>query len=92
MDSAMSPSTARATDSQMRDETRGLVRVIMMMSLILKRLKSGLHVEFTRMADRGNMSRKHIFRLLGSGLLARPSGVREASRRRLWHGPFMVHA
>src|ERR1051325_8642670 len=72
MDSAMSPSTARATDRQMPDEPRGLVRVIMMMSLILKRLKSGLHVEFTGMADRGNMSRKHIFRLLGSGLLARP--------------------
>lgn len=51
MDTAISPSAATATHSQIRDETRGVQRVFMMLSLILKRLNGGLHVEFTRMAD-----------------------------------------
>lgn len=71
MDSGMSPSTARATDSQMRDETRGLVRVIMMMPLILKRLKSGLHVEFIRMADGPATVSPSLLRLLTCAITAR---------------------
>ena len=51
MDTANSLSAATATHSQMRDETRGVQRVFMMLSLILKRLNGRLYVEFTRMAD-----------------------------------------
>ena len=51
MDTAISLSAATATHSQMRDETRGVKRLFMMLSLVLKRLNGGLHVEFTRMAD-----------------------------------------